>query len=222
MKKILCIALILLSVFLIYLSTIDRKVYFLTLSSAEKEPYYTKQMAKDLETKNMLEKYITGFNGKDYRITDFTRMIQNNTTIQIGGKKQSIKNAFIKADLVILDIGKVDLFSKLAYENDEEVLYGYVDQIAEDMKDLLEIIRLYCKEDIYILKIYNPAHAFPDKIIDYMNTKIEKLAKDFKIHYVDYTIQDSMIEDKIELNQEGEKVIYDKLQDMLAKTLFTK
>ncbi|MDD3340724.1 MAG: SGNH/GDSL hydrolase family protein [Bacilli bacterium] len=224
MKKILFIALISLSVFLIYLSTIDRKVFFLTLSSTlnEKEPYYNKKLAKDLQEKKLLEKYVNQFNEKDGRVTDFIRMIQNNKTIVMQGKKQSIKNALIKADVVILDVGKVDLFSKLAYEKEEETLYGYVDTIAEDVKDLLELMRVYCKEDIYILKIYNPLDMFPKEIIEYMNDKIKTLSKAYKIHYVDYAITSDMIENKIELNQKGEATIYQKLQPEFAKTLFTK
>lgn len=220
MKKLLIIAAVVLSIFLIYLSTLDRKVFFLTLSS-EKENMYTNRIMEDLQKKNILEKYVTGFNENNYRVTDFSRMIESNKSIKVNGKEQSIKNALIKADMVTLDIGKVDFFSKLAYETDEETLYDYVDEIADDMRELLELVRLYCKEDIYILKIYNPNDLFPKKIINYMNDKIKKLANSYKLHYIEYTITPDMVVNKVDLNARGEESIYHSLSDSLSKTLFS-
>lgn len=222
MKKILIVSIVILSVFLIYLSTIDRKVYFMVLSSQRKDPLYGEKIKHDLEQKNLLEKYVKNFNGEDYRITDFIKMIQNNKTVFINNKEQSIKNALIKADLLILDIGKVDLFSKLAYEKELNVLYNYVDTIERDLENLFELVRIYCKEDIFILNIYNPNYLFPNEIIDYMNKKIQKLAKKYKIQYLSPSIDHTMIQNTVYLNEKGQKEVYINIKNMLSKTLLNK
>ena len=72
MKKILALFLIFLLIFFIYLSTIDRKVYFLTLSSNTKIPYIDK-IIDDLREKNSLEKYVKEFSRSVKRSPLLTR-----------------------------------------------------------------------------------------------------------------------------------------------------
>lgn len=219
MKKIFILGTTILLVFLIYLSTIDKKVYFLTLTS-DKNNAYNDKVKTYLERKGLLEKYITGFSKEDMRITDFIRLVENNETIVENGKEQSIKNALIKADMVVVETGKVDLFSKLAYETNENILYEYVDALVRDMDTYLSLLRVYCKEDIYLLKIYNPGGKFNQNVIDYMNDKLKMLASRYKICYVDYDITDDMIYDTVELTEKGQDAIYKSLMKNLSKTLF--
>lgn len=219
MKKIFLLGVTVLLVFLIYLSTIDKKVYFLTLTS-DQNNLYNDKVKDTLKEKGLLEKYVTSFNKEDMRITDFIQMIENNETVLIGKKEQSIKNALIKADIVVLETGKVDLFSKLAYEENEEVLYEYVDSFMKDLDTYFSLVRMYCKEDVYILKIYNPKSRFNQNVIDYMNDKIKSVSKTYKIHYVDYNITDDMVYDALELNTKGHEEIYKNLYKSLSKTLF--
>lgn len=220
MKKLLVFSAVVLSVFLIYLSTIDKKVFYLSLSTNTYDNNYAEMLKQNLEKKDLLEKYISEFNESNFRITDFISMIEENKSIQIKGKEQSIKNALIKADVVSLDIGKVDLFTKLAYETDKEELYDYVDEIMKDVDTLLNLVRLYCKEDIFLLQIYNPSTMFSKEIIDYMNNKLQISCKKYKIHFVTYSIKSYMIQNKIDLNDRGEKEIFTKLNSQIEKTLF--
>lgn len=219
MKKIFILGVTILFVFLIYLSTIDKKVYFLTLTS-DKNNLYNDKIMYFLKDKNLLEKYVTVFNKEDMRITDFIKMIEDNKTLLQDGKEQSIKNALIKADMLVLEVGKVDLFSKLAFEGDEDVLYEYADSLIQDLDQYLALIRMYCKEDVYLLKIYNPKNKFNSNIIDYMNEHIKMLSLKYKMNYIDYVITDDMIYDTLELNEKGHIAIYESLKKSLLKTLF--
>lgn len=222
MKKLLVVSIIILSVFLIYLSTIDKKVYYLSLSTNMSSDNFSLKISKHLEKKDLLEKYVIQFNGPNLRITDFIKMIENNQTVSMNQKEQSIKNALIKADIVTLDIGRVDLFSKLAYEKDIENLYTYVDQLMGDMDTLLNQLRLYCKEDIFLLEIYNPKQIFPEEIITYVNDKLKVLSTKYKIHFVSYEITPDMVQDTIHLNRAGEEEVYQRTIRQIEKALFHK
>ncbi len=222
MKKLLVVSIFILSIFLIYLSTIDKKVYYLSLSTNIKENNYAFKVKQNMERKGLLEKYVFQFNQSNFRITDFIKMIEENKTIRINNKEQSIKNALIKADVLSIDVGRVDLFTEFAYEKDMEVLYNYTDEIMNDMDHLLNLIRLYCKEDIFLLQIYNPKNLFPQDIIDYMNSKLKVAAKKYKINFVSYEIKNNMIQNTIDLNGVGEQEIFKKLNAQIENTLFHK
>ena len=105
MKKILIIGVIILSIFIIYLTTLDKKVYYLVLgdeislgltSNNKYEKNYTEYIKEYLEEKNILEKYINEYTTQNYRITDIINDINNNKEIE--DTKQTLKNALIKAD----------------------------------------------------------------------------------------------------------------------------
>ena len=202
MKKLLVVSIVILSIFLIYLSTIDKKVYYLSLSTNIKENNYAFKVKQNMERKGLLEKYVFQFNQSNFRITDFIKMIEENKTIRINNKEQSIKNALIKADVLSIDVGRVDLFTEFAYEKDMEVLYNYTDEIMNDMDHLLNLIRLYCKED--------------------MNSKLKVAAKKYKINFVSYEIKNNMIQNTIDLNGVGEQEIFKKLNAQIENTLFHK
>lgn len=222
MKKILALAVIALSIFLIYLSTIDKKVYYLSLTTDTKEPNYATMVRDSLKKKDLLEKYVSEFDGPNLRITDFSKMIDSNKTLKLGKKEQSIKNALIKADVVTLDVGRVDLFTKLAYEQNINTLYDYVDGLSNDLDTFLDLVRKYCKEDVFLLEIYNPSDIFPSEIIDYINDQYKRLAQKHHIYYVSYKIDSSMIQNKIELNAKGEESIFKSLNAQIENALFHK
>ena len=98
-KTILVIALVILTVFVIYLTTMDRNIYYLDLNMGNYN--YEETIVNFLKDEKKLEKYVTGYIEKDYRTTDLINDIKNNKSINIKKKKQTIKNALIKADLLI-------------------------------------------------------------------------------------------------------------------------
>lgn len=198
MKKILIIGIIIISVFIIYLTTIDKKIYYLTIGDQialglTKDGYYEKSytyyIKEYLEEQNKLEKYIDDFTTQGYRITDLMNDINKNKEIEETG--QTIKNALIKADLITISIGTNDIVSKIDYENkltkiDYNKLYKNINEILKDLDKLLEIIREYCKEDIIFIGInINTNDEKINEIIDYANESFKKITEKYNIIYID-------------------------------------
>ncbi|MEI3530618.1 MAG: SGNH/GDSL hydrolase family protein [Bacilli bacterium] len=206
-KKLLFISLTVLVVFLVYLSTVDKKVYYLNLGDSialgknsyrvrgKSYDYYIKEY---LNEQKKLEKFINEFNKEDLRITDLYNMIEDNYKININGHSQSIKNALIKADVVTLTVGNDSFYSKLSGNYSLNELYEIIDEYKEDMEKLLILIKKYCKEDIILLGYYNP---YPSQIsqqaVHYINNKMRDLAAENKIHYLSL---EEIITDKLILN----------------------
>ena len=103
MKKILVIGVVIISIFLIYLTTIDKKVYYVSLGDEislgmTKEGYYEKSypiyIKEYLEEKKKSEIFIDDYETQKYRITDLINDINNNKEVEETNKK--IKNALIK------------------------------------------------------------------------------------------------------------------------------
>lgn len=182
LKKIFVVAVLFLIVFLIYLTTMDKKVYYLALGDSISLKY-PKQIADYLEEKNLLEQYHNEFVIDDMRITDLIRDIKDNKKVVINKKDQTIKNSLIKADLVTLSIGNEELFYKMKTEKPDN-LFNYIDDMMKDMENLFMVLKEYCKEDIFILGYVNPFSNDMDRYIEYANKKLETLAKKYDISYV--------------------------------------
>lgn len=210
MKKILVLFLICLLIFFIYLSTIDRKVYFLTLSSNTKIPYIDK-ITDDLKEKNSLEKYIKDFNKDKYRITDYINMIDSNKNVKIKGKNQSIKNALIKSDVIVLEVGYDDIYSKTVYKEDKEAIYDYIDEVNKDMNELLNKVRLYSKEDIFLI-IKTNNKLIEEKLNNYMLDKLKVTSHKYNVETINVDINEIGAEEKL----------YTKLKSRIFTSLFNK
>lgn len=199
MKKILIISCVIISIFLIYLVTIDRKIYYLAIGDdltngqLENNTGYSKYVSDYLHYYEKLETYISDFAKDSYRITDIITDINNNKKININGKEKSLKNALIKADLLTISIGINDITAKINTQNIEDIsnyqhLYNNIDEISEDLDELLSLIREYCKEDIFLVGIYYPYETpNPDlnNLFIYMNNRFKDLALQYKINYID-------------------------------------
>lgn len=221
MKKILILGVIILSIFLIYLTTIDKKVYYLALGDQislgmTKEGYYeksyTEYIKEHLEEKNKLEIYINDFQTQGYHITDIINDINNNKEIE--ESKKTMKNTLIKADLITLSIGNNDIISKIdditkLTKIDYNKLYKNINQITSDLETLLKMLREYCKEDIILVGIY--IYTDNDKlseIISYANEKFKEISEKYDITYID---QYEIITSTKELNIYPTKEEYKKL-----------
>lgn len=221
LKKIFIISILLLSIFLIYLTTMDKKVYFLALGDSialgDKQTSYPKLVTKYLEKKDLLEESRLEFIQDDLRITDLIRDIEYNKKIIIDGKGKTIKNALIKADLVTLSIGNEELFYKLKTEKEGD-LYNYIDEMMEDMDKLLKLMKEYCKEDIFVLGYFNSFSKQMDKYIDYANQKLETLSKKYMMHYVDLQSLKSS-SNKLEQGKQNQETIAQILFPLIKKTV---
>ena len=198
MKKILVLGVIIISIFLIYLTTIDKKVYYVSLGDEislgiTKEGYYEKSypiyIKEYLEETNKLEIFIDDYTTQGYRITDLINDINNNKEVEETNK--TIKNALIKSDLITLSIGTNDIISRINTEKtltkiDYNRLYKNIDEITQDLDKLLKLIREYCKEDIILIGIdINTEDEKLTQIINYANEKFKDISGQYKIYYLD-------------------------------------
>lgn len=220
LKKIFVISILLLSIFLIYLTTMDRKVYFLALgdSISYGKNSYLDYIKKFLEEKELLEEYRNEFIKDDERITDLIKAIEENEKIVVDGKEKTIKNALIKADLLTLSIGNEELFYKMQTE-DQDHLYTYIDEMITDMETLFKLIREYCKEDIFILGYMNPFNNNMQESIRYANQKLQNLSKKYEIVYVNLSTITKEDFNWFTLKETGHKKITDILLPQIEQHL---
>lgn len=190
MKRVLLIIIILISIFLIYTITKDRKIYYLSLGDelTLQKDNYTEYITEYLVSKNKLEKIVNCYNKHNIRTIDLIDIINHNEPININNKKITIQNALIKADVVTISIGNNDFSSKFILKNlySEQEIYDYIDEYINDLDNLLKLVRKYCKEKIIIIGYYN---LFNDESLEnyyrYLITSVKKLTRKYNIYYLD-------------------------------------
>lgn len=189
----------------IFFITKDKKVYYLSLGDSLAagqtpnntiEESYGDYIASYLKDKEMLEFYTKDFAKSGYRSIDLLNDLNNNKETEVDGKKITIKNALIKADLVTVSIGANDLFYKLNIGNKFDMnefddIYTYVDETISDVDKLLYELRKSCKEQIMVFGFYNPFTNFSsslantvEPVILYANTKMENIVRKYDMTYV--------------------------------------
>ncbi len=223
MKKILIIGLVLLSIFVIYLSNMDKKVYYVALGDSLERVYvgdeevygYSYYVKKYLMDDDLLERYSDDYAKVDTRITDIINDINNNKKVTTGDGSFSLKNALIKADLITLNISSSDVFNKL---NKKDVIYNevydYIDDLAYDLDNLFKLMREYCKEDILMIGPYNPFSDINSlDVYEYFNKKYRDVCEKYDVIYVD-------LSDVNELNGESYELIGNRVIGKMRKNLF--
>lgn len=213
-------------VFLIYLSTIDNKVYYLVLGDylgKDKENSYSNIIEKQLKKQEKLEIYVNGFQRDDMRIPDVINQIESNEKILIDGKERTIKNSLIKADFVLLSVGSNDLFYKLDNHPPlTEDLYDRVDELIDDTEKLFELLKEYCKEDIFFLGYYNPYESDYDELIEYANTKLKKLTRRYEITFISTNscVEGSISRNEMKLTNKENKCVSEVIKKEMNQKLF--
>ena len=226
MKKILVIGLVLLSIFLIYLANMDKKVYYVALGDSLERAYvnneevygYSHYIKNYLKKRNILERYSDDFAHVDTRSTDIINDINNNKKITTPKGSNSIKNALIKADLISININMDDVYNKL---KDPNVIYNdvydYIDDLAYDLENLFKLMREYCKEDIVLIGCYNPFKDINNEdindVLNYLNKKYKDVCAEYDVIYVDVINIGTISKDT--LKDIGNKVI-----QKMSKNLF--
>ncbi|MDD2377460.1 MAG: SGNH/GDSL hydrolase family protein [Bacilli bacterium] len=228
MKKLIIGLIIVVSIFLIYLTTTNKKTYYLSLGDSiavginaygEKSYGYANQVRDYLKEKKDLETYVPDFAKEGYRTTDLINDIKNNREIMIDDKPKTLQNALIKTDITTVSIGLNDLLYYLTIDYDHP--YNKVNEIMGDMKVLLELLKEYSKEQIIVLGYYNPLPKHQNKeeiedIIIYANQKLKILCNDYNVGYVDlyYLFEDNdylVNPNNIHPSNEGYRAIADKI-----------
>lgn len=211
LKKLIISSVILIVTLLIYLTTIDNKIYYVALGdsvAAGQNPYgkigygYSDYVMNYLDKNDLLAFYTKDFTKSGQRAVDLKRLIDDNQSLQANDTTLTIKNALVKADLVTLSIGANDLFYKIGLNDmsfnleKKEDIYRYIDEVMEDIDELLGLIRKYCKEDIIMVGYYNPIAKLKDTYIKelepiflYGNTQMRHKALKHNAYFIDiYTL----------------------------------
>lgn len=235
MKKILVLFVLILIVFLIYLTTIDNKVYYLSIgdyitTGLDNNYTWNKEIVNELKRRHKFEVYVNEFSNPNLRTTDLIYQINNNEKRTVGEKQKSIKNALIKADVVTLTVGMNDFLYKVNMDVEDiamEELYDYVDEMMDDNDKLLSLIREYCKEDIFITNYYVPRELSSDKalkMVYYANKKLNDIASEYNINVIDlkeYPKNSSYFkEDTAYFSASGEQEIANDMKEKIMKYLF--
>lgn len=222
-------------------------MYYLSLGdslAAGQTPYntieesYGDYVSDYLKDKEILEFYTKDFSKSGYRSIDLLNDLNSNKQIKVNGKKITIKNALIKADLVTLSIGANDLFYKLnigtEFDLDEiDDIYTYVDECILDIDKLLYELRKSCKEQIMVFGFYNPFTNFSsslatmvEPVISYANGKMENLTRKYDMTYINihdtFLANDDYLPDTFEIHptNKGYKAMAKKVIELIdEKTL---
>ena len=168
---------------MIYLKTKDVSVYYVNFidSKLSFDTKYSSYIVNKLKEEEKLEEFIE-FEYEDYRITDFTKAIRDNSYIYINDKKHTIQNALIKADLLTLNIGNNDIEYGLLKETEEDI-YNYLDTLLLDLDTLLTEIKKYTKEQIMLIGYYD-FEKEKEKYVEYFSLKVEKICNKIGIKYI--------------------------------------
>ncbi|MEG0025831.1 MAG: GDSL-type esterase/lipase family protein [Bacilli bacterium] len=227
-KYLLIASLISLITFFIYLSTLDKKIYYLSLGDSlavgltnQNENHgYASYLANYLKQKQILEIYSYEYATIGYQTTDLIKDIEDNKRLKIANKTKTIKNALVKADITTVSIGANDLISKIKFTDDYNKLYDYADEMFKDLEKLFKLIRQYCKEDIYMIGFYNPFDINDPKLTEifiYINKESKKLCQKYNITYIEtfklFSQNKQYLPDKFNIHpsKEGYKAIFDQL-----------
>ncbi len=180
MKKWILLVSIIIIVFLIYQFNKDTKIDFLNISDTEIP--YTETILDYYKKQNQLKIYNNSFSKPDYRITDLYLDIENNKTITVKNKNQSINNSLIKSEIITISIGNTDLYYKMNFYDVNE-MYNYIDELCKDYDKLLEKIRLVTKEKIIIYG-YTTSDLKNKQLINYYNERLKMLCEKYNINFL--------------------------------------
>lgn len=178
-------------ILIIYIINIDNKIYYVSIGDelSSNSSIYIKQYLTNTKS---IEHY-TNYTDKEIRTTDIINNIKENIRILEDKKIIPIKKALMHADVITLSTGLNEITYKLNNTNiNEYEMYKYIDELMVDIDTLIDIIKRYCKEDIFILGYYNPFinrkyinNNKINNIINYANNKLINICDEEKINYID-------------------------------------
>ena len=208
----------------------------------KEEINYTILGDKDLFSNNIISKNFTdliydelkneknfGFYSQDFikdniRIIDVINQIRNNENID----NIYIQNILKRTNLLILNVGNNELNYKLSKvdlnENNDKIIYNYLDETLNDYIKLLDEIRIYTEENIIVLGFYNDTNNINNnKYYNYINKKLENYTKNNNIEFInlfdilnknnDYLTKTS----PLYITNEGNLAIFNKIYSKISK-----
>lgn len=195
MKKILSIIFVVFAILIIYLTTLDKKIYYLALGdgialgitdSGITENSYSYHVKNYLEENEKLEKYVNSYIKEGNRINDIINDIKSNKIANINNKKYTLKNVLIKADLVTISINNEEILYRLNNSHYNNDLYNWIDELSKDYEQMLNLIRDYCKEKVIVIGYYYPKNYNNEinNILFYLNDTFKNISENYDVEYI--------------------------------------
>lgn len=178
MKKIICVFVVSISIFLIYFFNRDTLIYYVALG--DKNHFYYKDVEQKLSNQDILEKSNFNYLKDNNKLKNIYKAINNNVEYE----NQTIKNALIKADLVTVYLDNNHLI-----DSD----FSTVDEEIKELTKLLKLIKSYCKEKIILIG--------PDDnnsgSLKYYNKLARNSAYEYDVEYIKNSKSNDLIYDII-------------------------
>ena len=109
----------------------------------------------ELSKENNFGFYSQDFIDNDLRIIDLINKIDNNEKID----GITIQNILKRTNILLLHVGNNEIYYKLSKNtediNNDKEIYNYLDETLKDLYKLIDKIRIYNDNKIYLLGFYN-------------------------------------------------------------------
>jgi len=246
-RKILILLIVFVSIFIIYILNIDKKINYVALGDSlalGQNPYgemgygYADFVANYLEKNNLLKFYTKKFSKSGARINDLMSDLKDNKQLTIDNKVHSLKVVLNNADLVTMSIGANDFLSTINFKDidleffDDNNLSSKLNKIYSDLDGLLKEIRKYAHENIVIIGYYNPLPRSTilfsnkiDQLFASVNQQYQKICDKYNVMYIDiYNLFKNNIDylpNPIDIhpNNQGYEAISRKIIDILEQKI---
>lgn len=192
MKKIIGIFLCLLTVFLIFITTNDNKINYLSIgdtltrgiNSYNVVGYgYNDYVKNYLKRNNLLRTFNSDYYNNS--IIDFENDIINNKTIVINDKEYYLKKMLRESDLVVISLGMDEL--SYYFNNDIKKIHQEFDKMLLNLEDFINVVRSYAKNDIIFIGYYNPTKKYNsdiDELFYYIENSLQEMLNKYDISYI--------------------------------------
>lgn len=178
-------------------------VFVTYMQNSKEDVNYTILGDKDIFSNNIISKNFSdliydelsnnkdfGFYSKDFidediRIIDLINDINANKKID----NITIQNILSRTNILILGIGNNEINYKLSKldtnENNDYIIYSYLDELLVDLESLIKLIRDYNKNNIIFLSYYNDTgNKDNNKYYLYINKQAQKIMKENDIYFI--------------------------------------
>ncbi len=181
MKKFVTLIIVIILIFIIYKFNQSNKIYYFSIQDNSYE--YSNLVKKKILK---LEKY-TNYEKDDLGIVDLIRGIKNNIKV----KNKNIQNILVKANIITIDIGNNELDYIIKKDNIDK-LYYYIDKTLIRIEKLLNLMRIYSKEKIYLIGFYTDSEYYSE-LIKYLNIKVEDICKKYNVIFINRKSSDDSV-----------------------------
>lgn len=191
---------------------------------------YTNYIVDYLKNRNKLNNYYN-FSNTSYTIQNLIDDIENNKSVSLNGKRESINRNLRESDLVTINIGMVDISQILLkyFDNrDYDNLYLESNILLRRIVDMIVSVKKYAKNSIIAIGFFNPFQdSFYkeniDKIILHINEKYKAMCADNNIIYIEiFDIFDKNAQylpnkNSINFNETAHKKIFERIRNKIDK-----